>query len=328
MPQNDICVSEIEKMLSAYRNILFTAPVIKENGEDPFLDNPVIGAVLRRLAQAGRIDWAGYLSTTSVYGDHQGAWVDEETVAAPLLVRGKQRLQVERSFLYESGLPMHIFRLPGIYGPGRGPIARARAGKLRRVIKKGQVFSRVHVDDIVGCIKASLDAPNPGRIYNVTDDKPVPSDTICAFACDILGVESPPPEPFEEAKLTMSPMALSFYSECRRVSNRRMKEELSYKLLYPTYKEGFEAQVSEDLNGGWITKGACDIVNDEALQSVTESTGSKGQRESHKSVGAFSSLSSIGPSALVDAQDCASTSPFFFEFLFLECRGFCYKVIA
>lgn len=154
-------------------------------------------------------------------------------------------MRAEKEWL-ETGLPMHILRLPGIYGPGRGTLARLRAGSSRRIKKENQYFSRIHVDDIVGALLASIEQPNPGRIYNVCDDLPCDNSQVVAFAAKLLEISEPPEVRFEDVKDGMSPMAQSFYTQSRRVANKRLKEELGYKLLYPTYKEGMKAQVAEE----------------------------------------------------------------------------------
>mmetsp|Transcript_13046 Transcript_13046/g.21122 ORF Transcript_13046/g.21122 Transcript_13046/m.21122 type:complete len:624 (-) Transcript_13046:143-2014(-) len=248
LPMDD--ENALEDLIAGYDAWVFTAPVDRGTGLDPFLGHEVVGKVLRRLSDAGEVDWVGYLSTTSVYGDHNGAWVDEETAVAPTLPRGFRRLAVERSFL-ESGLPVHVFRLPGIYGPGRGPLSRLRGPMARNIFKKGQVFSRIHVDDIVGVLCTSLHQPNPGRVYNVVDDEPAPTHQVTEYASELLGIKCPDRQDYDVIKETLGPMAISFYSENKRVSNKRIKEELGYNLIYPTYREGFPAQLAEELGQGW-----------------------------------------------------------------------------
>jgi nucleoside-diphosphate-sugar epimerase len=194
------------------------------------------------LANKSSIGWIGYLSTTAVYGDRRGGWIDETSTPAPTTDRGRYRLAAETDWLalYAAhGLPVHVFRLAGIYGPGRNLLLALRAGKARRVIKEGQVFSRIHVEDIAGVLQASMHKPDPGRCYNVCDDEPAPPQDVVAFAAQISGLPLPPEIPFAEAAL--SGLSRSFYEESKRVSNRRIKEELSYRLLYPTYREGLRA---------------------------------------------------------------------------------------
>ena len=204
-------------------------------------------AVIRQLgsaleSRARQLAWAGYLSTTGVYGDHAGGLVDEDTPLTPNTVRGERRLAAERQWQRlhsEHGLPLHIFRLAGIYGPGRNALANLRAGTARRVVKPGQIFSRIHVDDIAGVLAASIARPNPGRAYNVADDEPCPPQDVVAHAAQLLGIAPPPEVPFAEA--SMSAMAKSFFADSKRVSNSRIKEELGYRLLYPSYREGLAA---------------------------------------------------------------------------------------
>jgi nucleoside-diphosphate-sugar epimerase len=203
--------------------------------------------VLRRcrdemVSRARQFAWVGYLSTTGVYGDHGGGWVDEETPRAPLSERAIRRAEAEDDWLAlarDHSVPVQVFRLAGIYGPGRNQLAAVANGTAKRVIKPNQVFSRIHVDDIAGVLEASMARPNPGRVYNVADDEPAPPQDVVAFAAELLGRPAPPEVPFEEAEL--SPMGRSFYAESKRVDNRRIKEELGYALVYPTYREGLTA---------------------------------------------------------------------------------------
>lgn len=205
--------------------------------------DPVLRRVRDDIARiAPQLLWVGYLSTTGVYGDHDGGWVDEDTPLAPSTKRGQQRVEAEAAWqelAAEVGLPLHIFRLAGIYGPGRGPFAKVRRGTARRIIKRNQVFSRIHVDDIAQVLAASIANPNPGRIYNVCDDNAAPPEDVLAHAADLLGLPHPPAEDFDTAEMT--PMARSFYAESKRVRNDRIKDELGVKLLYPTYQDGLAA---------------------------------------------------------------------------------------
>lgn len=184
--------------------------------------------------------WVGYLSTTGVYGDHGGGWVDEATPLTPQSDRGRQRVLAESQWR-ATGLPVQIFRLAGIYGPGRGPFEKVRDGTARRIIKPGQVFSRIHVDDIAQVLEASIRHPNPGAAYNVCDDNPCPPQEVIGHAAQLLGMPEPPAVPFEEVAPTMTPMALGFYSESKKVRNDRIKDELGVKLLYPDYPQGLAA---------------------------------------------------------------------------------------
>ena len=207
--------------------------------------DPVLNALGDDIAAiAGRLDWAGYLSTTGVYGDHEGDWVDEASPLEPSTERGQKRVVAEAAWAAIPGLPLHIFRLAGIYGPGRGPFEKVRRGTARRIIKKGQVFSRTHVEDIAQVLEASINRPNPGAAYNVCDDDPAPPQDVIGYAAELLGLPLPPAVDFEEAE--MSPMARSFYAESKRVENRRIKDELGVVLKYPDYKAGLEALLAEE----------------------------------------------------------------------------------
>ena len=204
---------------------------------DPFLQ------AARPMIVAARPAWVGYLSTTSVYGDHQGGWVDEDTPLNPQSARAVQRILAERQWL-ATGLPVHIFRLAGIYGPGRGPFQKVRDGSARRIVKPGQVFSRIHVDDIARVLAASMARPAPGTVYNVCDDDPAPPEDVLAEAARLLGLPLPPEVPFDQAEMT--PMARSFYAESKRVRNDRIKTALGVKLAYPDYRSGLAALLAQN----------------------------------------------------------------------------------
>ncbi|WP_106609392.1 SDR family oxidoreductase [Shimia abyssi] len=207
--------------------------------------DPVLRAGRDALSAAGQdLAWVGYLSTTGVYGDMDGGWVDEDTPLDPGGVRGKMRVLAEAEWHDVEGLPLHVFRLAGIYGPGRGPFAKLRKGTARRIIKKNQVFSRAHVNDIAQVLEASMNAPNPGRTYNVCDDSPAPPQDILTYAAELLGMESPPEVSFEEAEMT--PMARSFYSDSKRVRNDRIKDELGVVLEYPNYRDALKAMLEQE----------------------------------------------------------------------------------
>ena len=215
--------------------LLSAAP--DEDG-DPAL--PLLAQALAALHE--KPQWMGYLSTTGVYGDHKGAWVDEETPPGPLGARGQRRVDAEKAWggLAEAqDLPMHYFRLAGIYGPGRNQLRSLKNGTARRIDKPGQVFSRIHVDDIAQVLLASIDRPNPGRAYTVCDDEPAPPQDVVAFAAGLMHTTPPPLLPFDDVEL--SPMAKSFYGENKRLHNRRMVDELGVALTYPTYREGLRA---------------------------------------------------------------------------------------
>jgi len=202
------------------------------------------GATLRRLAH--QFDWAGYLSTTGVYGDRDGGWVDETDALRPTSDRSRRRVAAEtawRELAADSGLPLHVFRLAGIYGPGRNPLETVRQGKAKRIDKPGQVFSRIHVTDIANVLEASIARPNPGAIYNVCDDEPAAPKDVTAFACQLLGVEPPPLVPIEQSG--MSEMGWTFWKDNKRVDNTRMHRELVAELSYPDYERGLRALLAD-----------------------------------------------------------------------------------
>ncbi len=200
----------------------------------------------RLPAHLGRPRWLGYLSTTGVYGDRGGRWVDEATVPTPMQQRSADRLASElqwQALGHKLGVPTALFRLPGIYGPGRSAIDQVRAGTARRIDKPGQFFSRIHVADIAGTVLAAM-TKKAGGIYNVADDEPASTADVVAYACELLGVPVPTAIPWEQAAPAMTPMARSFYSENRRVWNDKIKRELGVVLRYPTYREGLKAIAS------------------------------------------------------------------------------------
>lgn len=202
--------------------------------------DPVLAHLRDQItARAPQFQWVGYLSTTGVYGDHGGDWVDETTALTPSTKRGEMRVTAETDWRAIADLPLHIFRLAGIYGPGRGPFAKVRAGTARRIIKPGQVFSRIHVADIAQALLASIHQPNPGAIYNLCDDDPAPPQDVIAYAAGLLGLPIPDAIPFDQAEMT--PMARSFYAESKRVKNDRIKQELGVQLIYPEYRAGLQA---------------------------------------------------------------------------------------
>jgi nucleoside-diphosphate-sugar epimerase len=207
----------------------------------PGAADPVIAKFGAQLAQQ-KFDWVAYLSTTGVYGDHQGRLVDEDFPPTPNTERGEKRVVAETQWLqlyHDHGVPVHVFRLAGIYGPGRNQLLTVRDGTAKRVIRPGQIFSRIHVEDIAGILRASMAQPNPGRVYNVADDEPCPPQNVVAYAAGLLGVEPPPEIPFEDAEL--SPMARSFFADSKRVSNARIKQELGYQFKYPNYRVGLKS---------------------------------------------------------------------------------------
>lgn len=204
---------------------------------------PGLNTLVPALAQAGAFpDWIGYLSTTGVYGDRRGGWVTEGSRLAAQSVEGARRVGAERDWLEVGqgmGLTVTLFRLPGIYGPGRSAFERLRAGRARRIAAPGQVFSRIHVEDLAAGLAASIARPRAGGIYNLCDDAPAPNSEVVACAARLLGLEPPPEVSLEDAKL--SPAASRFYAESKRVSNARAKAELSWRPKYPSHREGLAA---------------------------------------------------------------------------------------
>jgi hypothetical protein len=194
------------------------------------------------IVELKNLEWVGYLSTTGVYGDRQGEWVDETSELRPSSKRGSRRVRAEeqwRAMRRAHDLPVHTFRLSGIYGPGRSALDSVRAGVARRIDKPGHAFGRIHVEDVARTLLTSMNNPDPGRVYNVTDDYPAPSHEVIAYACELLGLETPPLIPYEEADL--APIARSFYSDNKRVHNSRIKEDLGITLKYPDYRSGLAA---------------------------------------------------------------------------------------
>ena len=208
--------------------------------------DPAIALYAEAIKHAPRLEWIGYLSTVGVYGNHDGAWVDEDTVAKPVSERSRQRVEAENLWMtiaLEKGVPIAIERLSGIYGPGRNAIATLRAGKARRLVKPGQVFNRIHVDDIAAATELLIRSRSNG-IFNVTDDEPAPPQDVVTYASELIGMDPPPEVDFDAAELT--PMARSFYGENKRVSNAKLKS-LDYEFRFPTYREGLAViAASED----------------------------------------------------------------------------------
>ena len=219
--------------LEGVSHVLCTIPPTRE-GTDPVIDR--LGQLLNSLSPT----WVGYLSTTGVYGDRQGQWVSESDAACPNQERSQRRLNCEQTWL-NSGLPVQILRLPGIYGPGRSVLEGLISGRTRRIHKPGQVFCRIHVEDIAGaCLHLMHRAAAGGApaIVNIVDNEPAPSSELLEFAADLLNCDLPAAETYAEASQGMSPMAQSFWSENRRVSNRLLCEQLGYTLLHPNYRDG------------------------------------------------------------------------------------------
>ncbi len=204
--------------------------------------DPVLAAHADDIAAVTSIEWLGYLSTTGVYGDRQGAFVNETSMLLPTTDRGRKRVTAELlwgDLATAMSAPLHIFRLAGIYGPGRNQFESIRNGTAKRIDKPGQVFSRIHVDDIAQVLAAAATSGLPSDVFNVCDDEAAPPAEVVTYAAELLGMEPPPVVAYDEAE--MSPMGRSFYSESKRVKNDRIKDVLGVPLLYPTYREGLKA---------------------------------------------------------------------------------------
>jgi len=231
-----VATPEVGGAIAEAAYILVSIPPA-ENGD------PVLAAFGDVLANAQHLRSIVYLSTVGVYGDHGGAWVDEDTPPKATSARGCARLAAERGWQQlgpRRGIPVAVLRLAGIYGPGRNALTQIARGNARRIVKPGQVFNRIHVDDIAQTIDAAFSRRASG-IFNVADNEPSPPGDPLVFAAQLLGRELPPEISFEEAAPTMTPMALSFWQECRRVKNDKLKHALGVTLAYPTYREGLEA---------------------------------------------------------------------------------------
>ncbi len=227
-------LADVATMLEGVTHLLLSAPP----GDD---GDPAFQMHGTELAQLPDLQWVGYLSTTGVYGDRSGDWVDETTELRPSSQRGSRRKKAEeqwQSLQNTYDFPLHIFRLSGIYGPGRSALDSVRAGVARRINKPGHVFGRIHVEDIVQVLIASMEKPNVGSIYNLCDDEPAASHEVIDYACQLLGRPSPPMVDFENADL--APITRSFYLDNRRVKNDKIKSELGVHLKYPNYRAGLE----------------------------------------------------------------------------------------
>jgi hypothetical protein len=227
--------ADLDRALSAATHLLVSVPPDRDG-------DPLLRCHGERIAAQSSLRWIGYLSTVGVYGDHAGGWVDEETPPAPVSERGRRRLAAElawRALADPGRRQVQVFRLPGIYGPGRSAIESVRAGTARRLDKPGQVFNRIHVADIANALAAAVSGRGRFDVYNLTDDEPAAPELVVAHAARLLGAPVPPLEPFEATVL--SPMAASFYGESKRVSNRRMKSDLGVTLIYPSFREGLAA---------------------------------------------------------------------------------------
>jgi nucleoside-diphosphate-sugar epimerase len=223
---------EILAALATATHVLLSIPPDAEG-------DPALRAFGKAMEGSATLAWIGYFSTVGVYGDAEGDWVDEETEARPVSERGKRRLAAEQAWLALGGRGnkiVTVFRLPGIYGPGKSAVESLKNGSARRIIKPGQVFNRIHVEDIAAAVIAAIEKAQTSRVYNVTDDEPGPPQDVVAYGAELLGLPIPPGLDFATANLT--PMARSFYSESKRVSNARMKKELGIALQFPTYREG------------------------------------------------------------------------------------------
>ena len=236
--QGEKASAEVRALLEGATHVLVSIP--------PDLEGDAVLRHFRQdLAALPDLAWIGYLSTVGVYGDWHGEWVDETTVCQPVSERSLLRLKAERAWLdfaAETGKRVEVFRLSGIYGPGRSSVIdNLRAGTARRIIKPGQVFNRIHVDDIARVLAAAIDGNGVHRIYNVSDDEPAPSQDVVAYAAELLGMPAPPEIAFADAGL--KGMAASFWAESKRVRNERIKRDLGVSLLYPTYREGLRALV-------------------------------------------------------------------------------------
>ncbi len=197
----------------------------------------------QELEALPNLEWVGYLSATSVYGNYDGKWIDEETPPGPISRRGSLRLKAEeqwKSLYFNSGFPLHTFRLSGIYGPGRSTLDVVRAGNARRIVKEGHVFNRIHIDDIVQVLLASMQYPQPGEVYNLADDDPRPSHEVIKYSCELLGLDVPPLIPYDEVDY-LAPIVRSFYQDNKRIKNNKIKTDLGVQLLYPDYKAGLNA---------------------------------------------------------------------------------------
>ncbi len=246
--QNPLIAAGIEPLLFDGARPLADAPRLLGEATDLLVSvppgaagDPVLAHHADDIAEATNLRWIGYLSTTGVYGDTGGAVVDETSPLNPTGERGQRRVTAERGWLdllNGHARPVHIFRLAGIYGPGRSVFDQIRAGQARRIDKPGHVFSRIHVDDIVCVLRASMARLDPGRVYNVCDDEPAEPAAVIEYACRLLGVEPPPVVPFDEAVAEMTPMARSFWRDHRRVDNSRIKHELGIMLTCPDYRAG------------------------------------------------------------------------------------------
>ena len=229
-----------KRALRGVTHILVSAP-------PDALGDPALAMHGHDIAAIPGLSWVGYLSTTGVYGDRGGGWVDETTPVLPTGERGRRRVAAELGWLdlcHDHGVPVHVFRLAAIYGPGRSAFDALRAGTAKRIDKPGQIFSRIHIEDLVSVLTASMARQRPGAVYNVCDDDPAPPEAVVAYAAKLLGIEPPPLVTLDAAGL--SPIALSFYDDNKRVTNRLIKTELGIALRYPNFRTGLAAILSDE----------------------------------------------------------------------------------
>ena len=231
-------LGDAAECLASATHLLSSVPPPRDGGGDVGDSDPVLAQHGEAIRAATDIEWIGYLSSTGVYGDAGGDRVDETSPVNPSSERSRMRAQAEDEWL---ALGAHVFRLAGIYGPARSALDQAKAGRARRIEKQGHKFSRIHVDDIAGVVRASMARPAPGAIYNVCDDEAASPAVVNGFAYELLGLAPPPVIAFEDAVKTMSPMGLTFWQDNRLVDNRRIKDELEVRLTYPDYRAGLRA---------------------------------------------------------------------------------------
>ena len=228
-------VSNLEKILEDVTHILVSIP--------PYDDgDPVIKHYKKQVSSMKNLEWIAYLSSTGVYGNHNGEWINEKTKPLPTNTRGKRRLLAEKQWLdaFENhNISMNIFRLSAIYGPGRNSFLRIKEGREKRIIKKNLFFSRIHVEDVIGYLYESAKTMKVGGLYNVADDEPAPPQDITTYACNLLGVTPPPIEIYNEK--IFSNKQGNFYLDSKKVSNRRIKEVLEYQLKYKSYRDGLKS---------------------------------------------------------------------------------------
>ncbi|MEX0693325.1 MAG: SDR family oxidoreductase [Rhodospirillales bacterium] len=238
----DILSDEITAKLMTSSHVLVSVPP-GESGD------PVLNAAREAVIRMPSLNWLGYLSTTGVYGDTNGAWVNESAPLNPSSARSVRRVQAEQGWLdlfNTNAVPVHVFRLAGIYGPARSVFDQIKTRNAKRIDKPGHAFSRIHVADIARVLAASIAKPHPGAIYNVCDNEPAPPSEVTGYACELLDQEPPPLEDFATVKSRMSPMALSFWNDNRRVDNTRIRTELGVKLQHPDYRSGLQAILAEE----------------------------------------------------------------------------------